>query len=128
MSSWGEKGASSKSRGSAVSKTQNSENGFVRVAASDEVQPDQLQRFRIGRRSLLLIRWENAVLAVDSTCPHAAADLSQGELHRWKLFCPDHAYCFDIRSGGIVWPADEMYRLKRYEAYEEAGSIYVRLD
>ena len=60
--------------------------------------------------------------------PHAAASLSDGSLSRWKVSCPDHGYCFDIRSGRITWPEDEFYRLKRYDVTVEAGEVRVKLD
>lgn len=87
-----------------------------------------MHRVRVGKRAILLIRWEGQLYAVDASCPHAAADLGKGELHRWKLTCADHDYCFDIRNGSILWPEDEFYRLKRYPVHEENGSVYVQLD
>lgn len=101
---------------------------YVRVAGSDDVREEALWRVRAGKRSLLLTRCEGVVLAIDAVCPHGAADLGEGTLHRHKLCCPDHGYCFDIRNGAILWPPDEFYRLKRYEVREEGGSVYVRLD
>lgn len=87
-----------------------------------------MQRVRVGKRAILLIRWDDELFAVDAACPHAAADLGKGTLSRWKLCCADHDYCFDIRTGNILWPPDEYYRLKRYTVYEENGSIYVQVD
>lgn len=101
---------------------------FIRVAGSDDVQEEQLWRGRAGKRPVLLTRYNGVVVAVDAVCPHGAADLGEGMLNRHKLFCPDHGYCFDIRSGDILWPEDELYRLKRYETREENGSVYVWVD
>jgi nitrite reductase/ring-hydroxylating ferredoxin subunit len=101
---------------------------FIRVAGSEDVHEAQLWQGRAGKRLILLTRWEGGVIAVDAACPHAAADMGQGTLHRWKLCCPDHGYCFDIRSGAITWPEDEAYRLRRYATREENGSIFVQLD
>jgi nitrite reductase/ring-hydroxylating ferredoxin subunit len=65
--------------------------------------------------------------AIDSACPHAAADLSRGTLRGWQICCHEHDYCFDLRSGRIVWPEDEVYRLRHYETKEENGVVLVRL-
>lgn len=100
----------------------------MRVARSEDVGAEQMLRVRAGKRTVLLTRWEGALIAVDAVCPHGAADLSEGALIRHKLCCPDHGYCFDIRTGAILWPEDELYQLKRYETREESGSVYVWLD
>ncbi|MEZ4516845.1 MAG: Rieske 2Fe-2S domain-containing protein [Chloroflexota bacterium] len=101
---------------------------LVRIADSNAVQEGELFRAWIGKQRILLTRWEGEVIAIDAFCPHAAADLGEGAVSRWKLICPDHGYCFDIRNGNILWPEDEYYRLKRYESLEENGSVYVRAD
>lgn len=100
---------------------------FVAVARSEEVTPGRMTTVKLAGRKIILIRDEGRIFAVDSLCPHAAADLTQGTLRHWQLCCHEHDYCFDIRSGRIVWPEDEVYRLRRYEVIEEAGEIRVRL-
>lgn len=101
---------------------------LIWTANSDQVNESELQRVKVGKKSILLSRWEGAIIAIDAVCPHAAADLGKGSLSRYKLTCPDHKYCFDIRSGLILWPEDENYQLKRYETHEDNGSIYIRLE
>lgn len=103
------------------------EEEWIDVGASEAVVDGEMAVVRLTNRRVLLTRWEGQVVAVDNACPHAAAPLSDGALNRWKLICPDHGYCFDIRSGRIVWPDDEAYRLKRYEAREASGRVFLRL-
>jgi nitrite reductase/ring-hydroxylating ferredoxin subunit len=81
----------------------------------------------VAGQRIILLRWEGRVYAVHSECPHAAADLAKGELHRWKLTCPEHHYCFDVRNGRLLWPEDEHYRLRTFEVKEEEGVVKVRL-
>lgn len=101
--------------------------GYYEVADSAAVVEGEMTVAKAGGRKLILTRWAGVLYAVDYACPHAAADLSDGSLHRWKLCCHEHDYCFDIRSGRIVWPEDEMYRLKRYEVREVDGMVRVKL-
>jgi nitrite reductase/ring-hydroxylating ferredoxin subunit len=100
---------------------------FVVVARSDEVPAGQMTAVKLAGRKVILIRDDGRLFAVDSLCPHAAADLTQGSLRHWQLCCHEHNYCFDVRSGRIVWPEDEVYRLRRYEVIEKAGEVLVRL-
>ena len=101
--------------------------GFYTVATADSVLPNQITCVQINDQSLILTRWQGVLLAFSSRCPHASADLAEGDLHRGRITCPDHGYKFDIRNGRILWPPDEVYRLKRFEVREENGLIEVRI-
>ena len=107
-------------------KTANADE-FVDVARSDTIHEDTMTAVKVGGRKIILTRHAGRLYAFDSTCPHAAADLSKGSLRSWQICCHEHDYCFDIRSGRIVWPEDEVYRLRRYETKEENGAVLVRL-
>jgi nitrite reductase/ring-hydroxylating ferredoxin subunit len=102
--------------------------GFFDTVSVDSVLPDQMVVITINGKTLILTRWEDKLYALDGVCPHAAGDMTEGWVSRWKVTCPDHDYCFDIRNGRILWPEDEMYRLKQYEVKEEDGMAKVRLE
>ncbi len=101
--------------------------GYYEVADSSTVTENAMTPVKAGGRKLILTRWDGELFAIDYACPHAAADLTDGSLHRWKLCCHEHDYCFDIRSGQIVWPEDENYRLKRYQVREVDGIVRVKV-
>lgn len=100
-------------------------NGYVTTVPARSVVEDEITVVRVGGRKVILVRWEGQVYAVDAACPHAAADMSRGNLRRWKLTCREHDYCFDVRSGRLTWPEDENYRLRRYPVRERDGLIQV---
>ncbi len=102
--------------------------GFVASVPSTTVHEGQMTTVKVNGRKIILTRWEGKLYAFHSECPHAAADLSQGSLHRWKITCADHEYCFDIRNGRLTWPEDEYYRLRTYEVKEEGEMVMVRVD
>jgi nitrite reductase/ring-hydroxylating ferredoxin subunit len=101
--------------------------GFIHAAQGEAVAEDLMTVVKIGGRKIILTRHHGRPYAFDATCPHAAADLSRGALRGWQVCCHEHDYCFDVRSGRIVWPEDEVYRLRRYETKEEGGAILIRL-
>ncbi|MBK6325448.1 MAG: Rieske 2Fe-2S domain-containing protein [Chloroflexi bacterium] len=102
--------------------------GFYTAVPTSDLPNDQMISVDLNGLKVILVRWQGALHAVSSICPHAAADLSGGEFYRGKLECPDHGYCFDVRTGRTLWPEDEMVRLKRYTAKEEDGQIKVKID
>ncbi len=103
------------------------EMGFVTAVSAADLTEGQMLPLKLNKVRLILLRWQGQVYAVSSLCPHAAADLSGGEFYRGKLECPDHGYCFDVRTGRTLWPEDEAVRLKQYPVKEEGGQIKVRL-
>ncbi len=102
--------------------------GFYETGISAEgVAAHTLTLVKINGKQVVVASAEGKMVAFDDECPHAAASLSDGELHRWKVICPDHGYCFDVRSGRINWPEDEVYRLKRYEIKVVDGLVKVKV-
>jgi nitrite reductase/ring-hydroxylating ferredoxin subunit len=101
--------------------------GYYETVMADNVQPGEMTAVTINGRKLILTRYEGKLYAFSATCPHAAADLSEGWLNRYKVTCPDHEYCFDVRNGRILWPEDENYRLKKFDAREVNGVVKVKL-
>ena len=99
---------------------------FVDVVRSEVVIEGEMLPVNLAGRKIILTRHAGRLFAFDSVCPHAATDLSKGTLRAWQICCHEHDYCFDIRSGRIVWPEDEVYRLQRYETKEEDGRVFLR--
>lgn len=102
--------------------------GFYTAVPAANLSDDQMLTVDLNGTKVILVRWQGTLHAVSNICPHAAADLSRGEFYRGKLECPDHGYCFDVRTGRTLWPEDEIVRLKRYVVKEENGQIKVNVD
>ena len=100
---------------------------FLDAAPGARIVEDEMTVVQVRGRKVILTRHQGVVYAIDTLCPHAAADLSKGSLRHWRICCSEHDYCFDIRSGRIVWPEDEPYRLRRHEVREEDGMVKIRL-
>jgi nitrite reductase/ring-hydroxylating ferredoxin subunit len=89
--------------------------GFWETGISAEtITPDTMTPITINRIKIVVTQIDDEIIAFARTCPHAAADLSQGDLHRGRVICPDHGWKFDIRTGRVLWPSDEQCRLKQY--------------
>lgn len=101
---------------------------FVPTIAAEIVLEDHMTTAVVKGRRILLTRHQGDLYAFDSACPHAAADLAKGSLRRGRICCREHDYCFDVRTGRIRWPEDEVYRLRRYEVREAGGVIMIRID
>ena len=54
---------------------------------------------RSGDREILVCRSQAGVFALDNTCTHADARLSEGRLRGTRVICPLHGASFDVRDG-----------------------------
>lgn len=81
----------------------------------------------VPRTDALLTRVDGALIAFARHCPHAAADLADGSLHRGRISCPDHGWKFDVCTGRTLWPDDENRPLPRYPVKIVDDLIWVQL-
>jgi nitrite reductase (NADH) small subunit len=77
---------------------------FTKAATVQEVPPGQAKQVRVNGRLLALFNVEGAFHAIDDTCPHRGAPLSEGFLERKEVTCPWHAARFDVTSGAHLCP------------------------
>jgi len=56
----------------------------------------------LDQRSVLLVRVEGAIRALDGVCPHLGGALVEGRLDGRRLTCPLHEATFDVTNGAVV--------------------------
>ena len=66
-----------------------------------EGQPVKVEK---NGRTICVTRIGNEVFAVDDTCSHSDASLSEGEVLDFKIECWLHGAEFDLRTGEAVTP------------------------
>jgi 3-phenylpropionate/trans-cinnamate dioxygenase ferredoxin component len=67
---------------------------------------------------------DGAVYAIDDTCTHQDASLSDGWLEGCAVECPLHASRFDLRTGAVDAPPARL-AVRTYETSIVDGVIYV---
>lgn len=109
-------------------KKQPDEDGFYPTEITAEaVRENEMTTLKIAGKPVILSRWADEIYAISGFCPHAAADLSKGELYKGRIDCPEHGWRFDLKSGRTLYPPDEACRLKKYKVKETNGRLFVQL-
>ncbi len=75
------------------------------------------------KREIAVVRVEGQVYAVGNACPHRGGPLGLGDLSGHHLYCPLHAWCFDVRSGEGFFPKGA--RIATHAVEERDGQIFV---
>ncbi len=92
----------------------------------DQLQSGVPVKLEKGGKSICVTRIGNEVFAIDDTCTHAEASLSEGEVSGFKIECWLHGAEFDLRTGeAITLPAN--ISLATYPVKIEANSITVEI-
>jgi 3-phenylpropionate/trans-cinnamate dioxygenase ferredoxin component len=83
---------------------------WVDVARSVDIPPGHAARIEIDGVPVAIFNVDGAFYALDDTCSHAEASLSEGDLdpERCAIECPLHGSSFDLRTGdALTLPAVE---------------------
>ena len=84
---------------------------FIKVASIEDVPEGGGLCVEVRGRRVALFKIDGEVFAIDDTCTHAEASLSEGELAGDEVMCPLHFATFNIRTGACTGPpADEDVR------------------
>ena len=101
------------------------------MAALREIDTDGMQE---GSKKLITIDDEPIALflvngeyfAIEDTCTHAEASLSEGFLDNHEIECPLHGARFDIRTGeALCMPAFE--GVKTFPVHKKDGKFFLEV-
>ena len=89
---------------------------FVTVAKAGDLAPGEMTYVDVRNTAVCLINLDGEYHAINDTCTHADASLSDGTIEGAILECPLHGGCFDIRTGApaampVVTPI-EVYQVR----------------
>lgn len=97
---------------------------FVELLASADLREGQPTVVRAEGRDVAVVRVNGVAYAIDNACPHRNGELGRGDLQGHFLYCPLHAWSFDVRDGSAFFPQGA--RVECFEVKEENGRVYAR--
>src|SRR5215510_2287394 len=77
---------------------------FIAVARRVDLAPGQGKLVEVNDKRIALFNVGGHYYALDDTCPHRGAPLSEGELEGTTVVCPWHGAIFDLGTGNILRP------------------------
>jgi 3-phenylpropionate/trans-cinnamate dioxygenase ferredoxin component len=101
----------------------------VEVARATDIPPGHAARVEIDGTPVAIFNVDGEFYALDDTCSHAEASLSEGDLDpaRCAIECPLHGSSFDLRTGDpLTLPAVEPVRVHHVEV-DADGFVRVAL-
>jgi len=75
---------------------------LVHACKSSEISAGGLKFVRAAGKDLVIVNVDGKFYAIDNWCTHEQGNLSEGELTKNVLTCPDHAAQFDVTTGQVL--------------------------
>lgn len=103
-----------------------SNDGWFDVAATDDLDDDDVMKVTAGEAILALYRIDGQFYATADRCTHEKASLSDGWVQDGTIECPRHQGVFDIVSGkALVTPASVAVRT--FPTRVEGERVYIQV-
>jgi 3-phenylpropionate/trans-cinnamate dioxygenase ferredoxin subunit len=98
-----------------------------RIADLSDLPVGTMKLVEVDGRPLCVANLEECgIRAIDDLCTHEQESLSEGEIWKCEVECPQHGSRFSFLTGEVVGlPAEQSTRV--YEVTVEGNDVYVQL-
>jgi len=98
----------------------------IKVCAANEIADGEIKSFRFDDTAILIAKYDNQYFALEDTCSHDGAELSDGDLVDCQIQCQRHGGRFNLKTGEATqMPA--IVGIKRFDVKIENGDIFIEL-
>ncbi len=101
--------------------------GKIIVGKTADMLPGKMQKVASDGKEILVANINGNFYAVDDTCTHAGASLSEGSLEGNTITCGWHGAKFDCATGKLsAFPA-KIKDLRSYKVVVESDNIFLEV-
>ena len=95
------------------------------VCRTTEITPGQMKKVSVDENEILVTNIDGNYFAIDDTCTHAGATLSEGKLEDSTITCDWHGAKFDCKNGKLIKFPGEINDLESYKVIIESDDVFV---
>ena len=99
--------------------------GRFLVGKTSEIKIGQMKKISIDEKDVVIANFDGNFFAVDDTCTHAGASLSEGRLDDSTITCDWHGAQFDCKNGKLIKFPGKINDLEVYNVVVEEDNILV---
>ena len=92
-----------------------------------EIVSDQMKKITVGGKEIIVSNVDGRYFAIDDTCTHSGASLSEGKLEGTIVTCDWYGAQFDCKNGKLIKFPGEIEDLKSYKIVIESENIFVEI-
>lgn len=99
--------------------------GKILVGKTSEMPPGKLNKVSVDGKEVLVVNLDGNYFAMDDTCTHSGASLSEGQLDGSTVTCPWHGSTWDCKTGKLEKFPAKINDLKSYKVTVESDNIFI---
>tara|TARA_B100001179_G_C18497040_1_gene362571 strand:+ start:217 stop:525 length:309 start_codon:yes stop_codon:yes gene_type:complete len=99
--------------------------GKIIVGKTTEIMPGQMKKISFDEKEIIVSNVDGNYFAIDDTCTHSGASLSEGKINGSIITCDWHGAQFECKTGKLVKFPAEIANLKSYNVIVESDNIIV---
>jgi len=90
-----------------------------------EIVSGQMKKITVDGKEIIVSNVDGNYFAIDDTCTHAGATLSEGKLEDSAITCDWHGAKFDCKNGKLIKFPGEINDLESYKVIVESDDGFV---
>ena len=95
------------------------------VCKTTEIVSGQMKKVSFDGKEIVVCNIDGNYFAIDDTCTHSGASLSEGKLEDSTITCDWHGAQFECKTGKLVKFPAEIANLKSYNVIAESDDVIV---
>lgn len=99
----------------------------IKAGKTSDIPPGKLHKVSVEGNEILVANIDGSYFAMDDTCTHAGASLSDGKLDGSTLTCDWHGAQFDCKTGKLEKFPAKINDLKSYKVVVESDDVFVEV-
>lgn len=100
---------------------------YIPVAELNELQEKSMKVVNVAGRDVIVTLLDGQPCAFDRLCPHEGGYLEEGVISGGSVYCDDHSWAFDVKTGVCTRPGGA-HTLRVLPIEEHDGRWCVRID
>lgn len=97
--------------------------GRAVIGGKSDFPPGKMQMISVEGKDVLVLNLDGSYYAIDDTCTHMGASLTEGQLEGSTVICGWHGANFDCKSGKLEKFPAKINDLKSYKVVIESDDV-----
>ena len=90
-----------------------------------DIPPGKLHKISLDGKDILVVNLDGNYFAMDDTCTHAGASLSEGTIDGDVITCGWHGAQFDCKSGKLTKFPAKINDVRSYNVTVDAEEVFI---
>ncbi len=97
--------------------------GKAVIGKTSDFPPGKMHKISVDGKDVLVLNLDGSYYAIDDTCTHMGASLTEGQLEGSTVICGWHGANFDCKSGKLEKFPAKINDIKSYKVVIESNDV-----